>query len=173
MIERLPTHDRVYIATRHRRLSGAMILLTVGLAIYILIHVAAFAAGDRASVALETGLQWAGWIVQIALLIPMFAVIGYSIYLSVRLIENNFLAVLAAIACLHVIFAMVAATIICIRLRNDWRRHGIDATWRGVTPEAMFLLSDIKYCGGCGYDLQGNVSGVCPECGKALVAMPS
>jgi hypothetical protein len=22
-------------------------------------------------------------------------------------------------------------------------------------------------CGGCGYDLTGNVSGVCPECGKA------
>jgi predicted RNA-binding Zn-ribbon protein involved in translation (DUF1610 family) len=25
-----------------------------------------------------------------------------------------------------------------------------------------------RYCGSCGYDLTGNVSGVCPECGEAI-----
>jgi hypothetical protein len=26
------------------------------------------------------------------------------------------------------------------------------------------------YCGRCGYDLKANVSGVCPECGRSVMA---
>ncbi len=29
------------------------------------------------------------------------------------------------------------------------------------------------HCGACGYDLTGNVSGVCPECGSSIAARPS
>lgn len=29
-------------------------------------------------------------------------------------------------------------------------------------------VSDAGVCAGCGYDLNGNVSGVCPECGLAI-----
>lgn len=34
-------------------------------------------------------------------------------------------------------------------------RHGWPAPLRGCCP-------------GCGYNLTGNVSGICPECGKAI-----
>ena len=39
-------------------------------------------------------------------------------------------------------------------------------------PTAYLFYRDRRYprghCQGCGYDLTGNVSGVCPECGRAV-----
>ena len=43
-------------------------------------------------------------------------------------------------------------------------------------PSATDLIKnyvqDSRHCGQCGYDLTGNVSGVCPECGWVIPAMP-
>lgn len=40
------------------------------------------------------------------------------------------------------------------QLRRDW------AAWRAAT---------VGRCAGCGHDLRGNASGVCPECGRKIV----
>ena len=34
----------------------------------------------------------------------------------------------------------------------------------------FFLAADPKRCDRCGYNLTGNVSGTCPECGTAVEA---
>ncbi len=34
------------------------------------------------------------------------------------------------------------------------------------------FAQDPQHCGGCGYDLTGNVSGICPECGWSIPASP-
>jgi hypothetical protein len=38
--------------------------------------------------------------------------------------------------------------------------------WRGVARERQQLRARQGLCSLCGYDLTGNVSGVCPECGS-------
>lgn len=39
---------------------------------------------------------------------------------------------------------------------------------RGRSAEAEDFVANPRYCARCGYDLTGNVSGVCPECGWTL-----
>jgi hypothetical protein len=41
---------------------------------------------------------------------------------------------------------------------------------RGVDRERQVARTDGGICSACGYDLTGNVSGVCPECGKEMLA---
>lgn len=46
----------------------------------------------------------------------------------------------------------------------------------GFMPVARFWIyrrrrAIVGHCVGCGYNLTGNVSGVCPECGKAIEAV--
>jgi hypothetical protein len=42
------------------------------------------------------------------------------------------------------------------------------AWWHGVRPDELRLSRFVRgQCERCGYDLRGNVSGVCPECGEA------
>jgi hypothetical protein len=59
--------------------------------------------------------------------------------------------------------------------------HGLAAAVFAVPPAAWMLLAARRavaarrraergLCTGCGYDLRGNASGVCPECGAALGA---
>lgn len=45
---------------------------------------------------------------------------------------------------------------------------------RRTTPREALLnyVTDSSVCGQCGYNLTGNVSGICPECGWAIPARP-
>lgn len=58
-------------------------------------------------------------------------------------------------------FAMIAFGIVLFR-------RGIRRTARAY----MQRYYDIAICGPCGYDLTGNTSGVCPECGAAATNCP-
>jgi uncharacterized RDD family membrane protein YckC len=49
------------------------------------------------------------------------------------------------------------------------RMAGTRVVWLKHAHLPMFG-GDPRACQGCGYDLRGNVSGICPECGKALSA---
>lgn len=40
--------------------------------------------------------------------------------------------------------------------------------WTGFQIPLLQMHRCARICGRCGYNLTGNVSGVCPECGKAL-----
>ena len=58
-------------------------------------------------------------------------------------------------ACVTVAFGIAAADWIGDRQQDERRRRG-----RG------------RFCRHCGYNLRGNVSGACPECGAACTAAP-
>ena len=45
------------------------------------------------------------------------------------------------------------------------RRAGLHVGFMGVKDEEVERVLDPALCRGCGYNLTGNVSGVCPECG--------
>ena len=47
------------------------------------------------------------------------------------------------------------------------------AHWATVARRAARVrLIDGRYCGRCRYDLTGNTSGVCPECGRHVGPLP-
>lgn len=50
------------------------------------------------------------------------------------------------------------------------RKVGIPVGFMGVKDEVVVRLLAPNLCRQCGYDLTGNVSGICPECGKAIQA---
>jgi hypothetical protein len=49
------------------------------------------------------------------------------------------------------------------------RKAGLHVGFMGVKDEEVERVLDPSLCRGCGYNLTGNVSGVCPECGRAVV----
>lgn len=76
--------------------------------------------------------------------------------------------------CSFVPFLQIVAGIgLCRRLNMQWRKLGLEVGWSGPSEQQLAKADFDSMCAQCGYNLQGNVSGVCPECGKALVAMPS
>ncbi|MEW6252552.1 MAG: hypothetical protein AB1716_18090 [Planctomycetota bacterium] len=46
------------------------------------------------------------------------------------------------------------------------RAAGLRVGFMGVKDEDLLRVLDVWRCHGCGYSLVGNVSGVCPECGR-------
>ena len=45
-------------------------------------------------------------------------------------------------------------------------------TLKKIRPKLRAELRAAGRCGGCGYDLTGNTSGVCPECGEPVELSP-
>jgi len=54
------------------------------------------------------------------------------------------------------------------QLNRFWKLRGLKPSLFGVDPALAEGLQHGTRCAGCGYDLQGNESGVCPECGRAI-----
>lgn len=48
------------------------------------------------------------------------------------------------------------------------RRAGLHVGLMGVKQEEVERIVNPELCSGCGYNLTGNVSGYCPECGRAI-----
>ncbi len=48
------------------------------------------------------------------------------------------------------------------------RRAGLHVRLMGVSDEDVERIVNPELCSGCGYNLTGNVSGYCPECGRAI-----
>lgn len=52
------------------------------------------------------------------------------------------------------------------------RRAGLHVGLMGVKPNEIERVLDPNLCKKCGYNLTGNVSGICPECGSELSFTP-
>lgn len=48
------------------------------------------------------------------------------------------------------------------------QRAGLHVGLMGVKEEEVERIVNPELCSGCGYNLTGNVSGYCPECGRAI-----
>ena len=58
---------------------------------------------------------------------------------------------------------MLSASAMAFRFFWSWRPRGLQRRWRRLR---------YNRCRGCGYSLTGNVSGVCPECGRPVSSLP-
>jgi len=62
--------------------------------------------------------------------------------------------------------------LILLSINSQATRHlreaGIKVGFMGVSDEVVRRATSANICQSCGYDLTGNESGVCPECGTAV-----
>ena len=56
-----------------------------------------------------------------------------------------------------------------IRATRTLRQAGFRVGLLGADPEQVERTVDPMLCNGCGYNLTGNFSGYCPECGRSIV----
>ncbi len=63
---------------------------------------------------------------------------------------------------------VIAAIGVCARLNKRWRQQGFTVGWWGPSPRLVGEAELKSACFGCGYDLKGNESCVCPECGRKV-----
>jgi hypothetical protein len=55
-----------------------------------------------------------------------------------------------------------------ISVTRTLRRAGLRAGFWGMKDEDVKRVLDPTLCRGCDYNLTGNISGICPECGRPL-----
>src|SRR5688500_10095318 len=65
------------------------------------------------------------------------------------------------------LWILILPALVCSSLIMANALFGFRAAWRAIRPGAA------GRCLACGYDLTGNVSGTCPECGTAIPARSS
>jgi len=68
---------------------------------------------------------------------------------------------------------LIAGIGLCRRLNKQWRKFGLDAGWAGPTERLLEEAPLDPMCAQCGYNLFGNISGVCSECGNSIGAAVS
>lgn len=80
--------------------------------------------------------------------------------------------VLIIIACGILMLApcvnLLLLLLVSMSVTRTLRRAGLHVGLMGVNDEDVERIVNQELCNGCGYNLTGNVSGCCPECGRAI-----
>ncbi len=75
--------------------------------------------------------------------------------------------ILAGILMLAPCVNLFVLVVINVSATRTLRRTGVRVRFMGVDPEELERVLNTDLCKGCGYNLTGNVSGICPECGRS------
>jgi len=73
-------------------------------------------------------------------------------------------AILGFAPCFNLVILLAANS----RATRTLRKAGLHVGFMGVKDEEVVRLLSFNRCRQCGYNLTGNVSGRCPECGKDI-----
>ena len=65
---------------------------------------------------------------------------------------------------------IVVLLLVNMSVTRTLRRAGLHVGFMGVNPDEVERTINPELCTGCGYNLTGNVSGYCPECGRVIDA---
>ncbi len=65
-------------------------------------------------------------------------------------------------------FGTIAMLATFARIHAFFRDTPVMLRWYGADIESARRAQNPSLCPGCGYDLTGNVSGICPECGRTV-----
>jgi hypothetical protein len=64
---------------------------------------------------------------------------------------------------------LFALLFVNMEANNILKNAGLTVGLMGVKPEELRRFMDPRLCRKCGYDLTGNASGYCPECGRQVL----
>ena len=103
------------------------------------------------------------WALLISILVSVLRLLAA---LGVHVIWRIFCALLLIAPCINLLVLLVINGRATRALKDAGLRVGL----MGVRDDELLKKLSVHLCRQCGYDLTGNVSGVCPECGTAISA---
>jgi predicted RNA-binding Zn-ribbon protein involved in translation (DUF1610 family) len=104
------------------------------------------------------------WVVLVLLLLVIVGTV-----LLMRSLQTNVLMILIGTALLCISFLGVIVLLLEIRRAAIvLQRAGIPAGFFGIDDSEVVRMFAPHLCRKCGYNLTGNVSGICPECGAVV-----
>lgn len=108
------------------------------------------------------------WIIACAYFGLQFTVIVGTVLLARALGRRWYL-----LPVLAVIMVIPMVNLIVLLLENKkatskLKKAGLDVGFWGASDEIVVRRLSAELCAKCGYNLTGNVSGICPECGQVI-----
>jgi len=164
MIERLSRSERWKIAERQQRLSYTLLVSSFAFLFPIIIF--AIMPGPLAGMLAAFCILF--WPILYILLI--YFIIGLAVNYPVA---YSLLWSVVILLTLTPLVQWFAGVVLWVMLLYDWRQQGLDVHWDGPTTAALRAMEVRKLCHQCEYDLTGNESGVCPECGSPIATNQS
>lgn len=113
-----------------------------------------------------------GGIFALMLMLTMFLVVVGAILIMVVDGTHVVMIVLAAVFLFAPCVNLLILLLINRRATRTLRAAGLKVGLVGVNPEQLERILNPSLCTKCGYNLTGNLSGLCPECGTALPLTP-
>jgi len=109
----------------------------------------------------------AGLIALLQVAIQILMVVGVVLLLWARG-SHILLIILCGLLMLAPCVSLLVLVLVNMSATHALRRAGVRVGFMGVKDEDVERIINPDLCTGCGYNLTGNVSGYCPECGRAL-----
>ncbi|MHC5109181.1 MAG: hypothetical protein ACYTHJ_04810 [Planctomycetota bacterium] len=109
---------------------------------------------------------WAMIIVMTA--VHLLLVVGIVVIIDAQGTHGVLIALVALLAlapCVQLLILLLVNRSVTATLK----RAGLRVGFMGVNPDDLERLLNPDLCGSCGYNLTGNTSGMCPECGTPIV----
>jgi len=117
---------------------------------------------------LNNGLVIVAWIILIwAMRITI--IVGVVLLMS-ALGRHIVWRVLYCLFCLVPLINLILLLLINNHANKVLKKAGVRVGLMGARDEDVRRIVESEVCSTCGYDLTGNVSGVCPECGVTISA---
>lgn len=105
------------------------------------------------------GSALGGLALQIAALVNVIVMLGA---LRISVVGRVLYALFMFIPLINLFLLLTANQ----RATRALKKAGLKVGFMGVRDEEVVKLLSLSLCARCGYDLTGNVSGTCPECGE-------
>lgn len=126
---------------------------------YIFMIAALSQSGVNMVFVMGAGVIWVG---------TLLAVVLATIWMSAALPHRAALIILFVLTCWMPMVNFLVLLYINNRATRVLRRAGLRVGFMGVKDDDVVRRLSPYLCLTCGYDLTGNVSGICPECGSVV-----
>lgn len=140
---------------RRQRWMPWLIVLT------ILVQILPYGLWDRLGPGAYAAVGALAAVIHILLLVTVVLVLVAE---GVSTVETVLCGIVMLAPCANILMAMLVSE----SARRCLRQAGLPVGPIGIGREHVERIFDRDLCSRCGYDLTGNVSGICPECGSRI-----
>lgn len=145
------------LARRHRWLTWVILLMIL---IYILEFIVLASSGVFGA-SIDVYVVVVGTVVHVLLLVAVVLVLVAE---GNPIVNTIIFSVLMLAPCANILMAVLVRGSAGRKLREA----GLSVGLMGIKPEDVERILNRELCRRCGYNLRGNVSGICPECGSQI-----
>ncbi len=110
----------------------------------------------------------------VALLLGLFQLLVYVgmivgvVLILVAISSHLLVTILCGVLMISPCGNLFVLVLVNMSVTRALKRAGLRVGFMGVPDEEVERVLDPNLCTGCGYSLTGNVTGICPECGRSI-----